>query len=107
MTNQNDLMRISNNLTSMQDNFLNRITNSGFFSAFNWLEENQVKELDDIIFLRKYLREVMRRYRKKCSIEGYATYWEPFQMGRKHLIRKLVMTDKELKEIIKNKRGAL
>ena len=46
MTNQNDLMRISNNLSSMQDNFLNRITNSGFFSAFNWLEENQVKELE-------------------------------------------------------------
>jgi len=100
-----ELLKINNNLTSSLNGLIREISTRGFFGVRIWLDDNEINYLDEIIFLRKYLREINKRFVKFCTKDGYAAYWEPNQLGRKHLCRKLKLTDIELTNIIKNKRG--
>jgi hypothetical protein len=84
---------------------IREISSRGFFGVRIWLDDNEINDLDEIIFLRKYLREINKRFVKFCIKDGYAAYWKPNQLGREHLCRKLKLTDIELTNIIKNKRG--
>jgi len=103
----NDLLKINNNLTSLLNELMKVISTRGFFGARIWLENNEIDDLGEIIFLRKYLREVNKRFEKFCMKEGYKAYWAPHQLGREHLCRKLDLTDIELTHIIKDKRRKL
>jgi hypothetical protein len=100
-----ELLNINNNLTSSLNELIREISSRGFFGVRIWLNDNEINDLDEIIFLRKYLREINKRFVKFCIKDGYAAYWEPNQLGREHLCRKLKLTDIELTNIIKNKRG--
>ena len=100
-----ELLNINNNLTSSLNELIREISSRGFFGVRIWLDDNEINDLDEIIFLRKYLREINKRFVRFCIKDGYATYWEPNQLGREHLCRKLKLTDIELTNIIKNKRG--
>ena len=100
-----ELLNINNNLTSSLNELIREISSRGFFGVRIWLDDNEINDLDEIIFLRKYLREINKRFVRFCIKDGYAAYWEPNQLGREHLCRKLKLTDIELTNIIKNKRG--
>jgi hypothetical protein len=100
-----ELLELNHRLASLQAEFLERVAKSGFFSADLWLEEKKISDLDEIVFLRKYLREINKRFVRFCIKDGYAAYWKPNQLGREHLCRKLKLADIELTNIIKNKRG--
>ena len=100
-----ELLNINNNLTSSLNELIREISSRGFFGVRIWLNDNEINDLDEIIFLRKYLREINKRFVRFCIKDGYAAYWEPNQLGREHLCRKLKLTDIELTNIIKNKRG--
>ena len=100
-----ELLNINNNLTSSLNELIREISSRGFFGVRIWLNDNEINDLDEIIFLRKYLREISKRFVRFCIKDGYAAYWEPNQLGREHLCRKLKLTDIELTNIIKNKRG--
>ena len=100
-----ELLNINNNLTSSLNELIREISSRGFFGVRIWLDDNEIIDLDEIIFLRKYLREINKRFVRFCIKDGYAAYWEPNQLGREHLCRKLKLADIELTNIIKNKRG--
>ena len=100
-----ELLNINNNLTSSFNELIREISTRGFFGVRIWLDDNEINDLDEIDFLQKYLREINKRFVKFCIKDGYAAYWKPNQLGREHLCRKLKLTDIELTNIIKNKRG--
>tara|TARA_B110000438_G_C15566868_1_gene543640 strand:+ start:405 stop:743 length:339 start_codon:yes stop_codon:yes gene_type:complete len=91
------LLTINKNILSLQSELVERVVNSGFFSAFYWLEDKEIVDLNEIIFLRKYLREVIKRYKIVCSKEDYLNYQED-----EILLWKLSLADTQLTDIIKD-----
>ena len=92
-----ELLKINNNLTSSLNGLIREISTRGFFGVRIWLDDNEINDLDEIIFLRKYLREVIKRYKIVCSKEDYLNYQED-----EILLWKLSLADTQLTDIIKD-----
>jgi|TARA_B110000977_G_scaffold59172_1_gene80317 hypothetical protein len=95
-----ELLELNKRLSYLQGEFVNEVIKRGFWGPGAFLEENEITDLDEIIFLQKYLRHVFRQCRKAWMEEGYENHFEAREINK----RKFRKHDKELTEIIKTKR---
>ena len=70
----NELLELNQRLSYLQGEFVNEVIKRGFWGPRAFLEENEITDLDEIIFLQKYLRHVSKQFRKVWMEEGYENY---------------------------------
>jgi hypothetical protein len=99
----NELLELNQRLSYLQGEFVNEVIKRGFWEPSAFLEEKEITDLDEIIFLQKYLRHVFKQFRKVWMEEGYENYFEAREINKRNFRKH----DQELTQIIKTKRSQL
>lgn len=99
--NMNELLELNQRLSSLQGELVSEVIKRGFWGPGAFLEENEITDLDEIIFLRKYLRHFVKQFGKVWMAEDYNNYYE----ARERTKNKFHRADSELTQIIKNIRS--
>ena len=97
----NELLALNQKLASLQGELVSEVTTQGFWHVEVFLEEYEITDLNEIIFLHKYLRHVFKQFRKIWMEEGYPNYWEAKDTSK----RKFRRHDRELTQIIQTLRS--
>ena len=97
----NELLELNQRLSYLQGEFVKEVIQRSFWGPGAFLEEHQITDLDEIIFLQKYLRHVFKQFRKAWMEEGYENHFEAREIHKRNFRKH----DKELTQIIKTKRG--
>ena len=98
-----ELLELNQRLSYLQGEFVNEVIKRGFWGPCDFLEKHEITDLDEIIFLRKYLRHVSKQFRKVWMEEGYEYYFEAREINKRNFRKH----DRELTQIIKTKRSQL
>jgi len=96
-----DALELNQRLSYLQGELVSEVITRGFWGPSDFLEENEITDLDEIIFLQKYLRHVFKQFRKVWMEEGYENYWEAKDITK----RNFRSHDRELTQIIKTLRS--
>jgi hypothetical protein len=96
-----DALELNQRLSYLQGELVSEVITRGFWGPSAFLEENEITDLDEIIFLQKYLRHVFKQFRKVWMEEGYENYWEAKDITK----RNFRSHDRELTQIIKTLRS--
>ena len=91
-----DVCELNQRLSYLQSELANEVIKRTFWGPSVFLEENEITDLDEIIFLQKYLRHVFKQFRKVWMEEDYENHFEAREINK----RKFRKHDQELTQII-------
>ena len=97
----NELLELNQRLSYLQGEFVNEVIKRTFWGPGAFLEKHEITDLNEIIFLQKYLRHVFKQFRKVWMEEDYENHFEAREINKRNFRKH----DKELTQIIKTKRS--
>ena len=97
-------LKLNKQLCYFQSEFINEVIKRVFWGPRYFLEENKITNLDDITFLRTYLRYFLNKIKnhaeKQCQEDSFILCGESLD----HYLEKFKRADKELTKIIREKK---
>ena len=92
----NELLELNQRLSYLQGEFVNEVIKRTFWGPGAFLEKHEITDLNEIIFLQKYLRHVFKQFRKVWIEEDYENHFEAREINK----RKFRKHDQALTQII-------
>ena len=99
----NELLELNQRLSYLQGEFVNEVIKRSFCGPSTFLEKHEITDLDEIIFLQKYLRHVFKQFRKVWMEESYESHFEAREINKRNFRKH----DQELTQIIKTPRSQI
>ena len=99
----NELLELNQRLSYIQGEFVNEVIKKTYRWPRAFLEKHEITDLNEIIFLQKYLRHVFKQFRKVWMEEDYENHFEAREINKRNFRKH----DQELTQIIKTKRSQL